>query len=152
MNLELKVPPPLQALIFGFLMWVVDQRFPIGQFDLSFKLPLAILFAIAGIALVVTAMLAFRNASTTVDPFRPEEASKLVAHGIFSYSRNPMYISLLLVLIGWAIWLGSPANIILLIFFVTYITAYQIKPEEKALSAVFGEAYEDYRSKVRRWV
>lgn len=152
MNLELKVPPPVQALIFGFLMWVVDNRFPVGQFDLSFKLPLAILFAVAGVALVVMAMLTFRKASTTVDPFRPEEASSLVMHGIFSYSRNPMYISLLLVLTGWAIWLGSAVNIILLIFFVTYITAYQIKPEEKALSALFGQAYEDYRSTVRRWV
>jgi len=152
MNLELKVPPPVQALIFGFPMWVVDKQFPIWQIDLSFKLPLAIFFVVAAVALVVTAMLTFRRASTTVDPFRPEEASELVVHGVFSYSRNPMYISLLLVLTGWTIWLGSPVNIILLIFFVTYITAYQIKPEERALSALFGEAYEDYRSKVRRWV
>lgn len=152
MKLALRVPPPVQALIFGALMWLLDKRLPIGQFEFSVQLPLAILFAVLGVALVVTSMLSFRTASTTVDPFHPEEASKLVTNGVFRYSRNPMYVSLLCVLIGWAIWLGSMLNLFLIAGFVSYITIFQIKPEEEVLKTLFGEAYEEYCSNVRRWM
>ena len=113
---------------------------------------MAILFAISGIVLVVISMLAFRRASTTVDPFHPEETSHLVVDGVFRYSRNPMYVSLLLVLISWAIWLGSIYNVAVLALFVTYITFFQIKPEEEAMRFLFGESYEHYCAKIRRWI
>jgi protein-S-isoprenylcysteine O-methyltransferase Ste14 len=152
MKLALKVPPPLQAIIFGFLMWILDKRLPIGQFEFSLALPVAILFAVAGVALVVSSMLAFRKASTTVNPFHPEEATQLVVGGIFGFSRNPMYLSLALLLIGWAIWLGSIYNLVLLLGFIGYITFFQIRPEEEVLKALFGKPYEQYCSRVRRWI
>lgn len=152
MKLALKVPPPVQALICGILMWVLDKQLPGGQLESAIQLPMAILFLVSGIALVVFSMLAFRRASTTIDPFRPEEASHLVVNGVFSYSRNPMYVSLLLVLISWAIWLGSVFNVAVLALFVTYITSFQIKPEEEAMRSLFGESYDHYCSNVRRWI
>jgi protein-S-isoprenylcysteine O-methyltransferase Ste14 len=152
MKLALKVPPPVQALVCGILMWVIDRQLPGGQLESKIQLPMAILFAVAGIVLVVFSMLAFRRANTTVDPFHPEEASQLVVDGLFGYSRNPMYVSLLLVLISWAIWLGSVYNAAVLILFVTYITFFQIKPEEEAMRSLFGETYEHYCSRVRRWI
>ncbi len=152
MNLALKVPPPVQAFVCGFLMWVIDRQLPGGQFESAIQLPMAILFAVSGIVLVVYSMLAFRRASTTVDPFHPEEASQLVVDGFFAYSRNPMYVSLALVLISWAIWLGSVYNVAVLVLFVTYITFFQIKPEEEAMRSLFGETYEHYCSRVRRWI
>ena len=152
MKLALKVPPPVQALISGILMWVVDKQLPGGQLESAIQLPMAILFAISAIALAVFSMLAFRRASTTIDPYHPEEASHLVIDGVFSYSRNPMYVSLALVLIGWLIWLGSIYNVAVLALFVAYITYFQIKPEEEAMRSLFGESYEHYYSKVRRWI
>ena len=152
MKLALKVPPPVQALIFGILMWFVDKRVPVGQFDFSLGLPVAISIAGAGFALAILANLEFRRVSTTVDPIHPEKASQLVVSGVFQYSRNPMYVGLTLVLIGWAIWLGSASNLALLILFVAYITHFQIKPEEEVLKTLFGEAYEQYCSNVRRWI
>ncbi len=152
MKLALKVPPPVQALVFGILMWAVDRQLPGGQLDSAIRSPMAILFAVSGIVLVVFTMLAFRRVGTTVDPFHPEEASHLVVDGFFGYSRNPMYVSLLLVLISWAIWLGNLYNIAVLVLFVTCITFFQIKPEEKALRSLFGETYEHYCSRVRRWI
>ena len=152
MKLALKVPPPIQALVCGFLMWVIDRQLSGGQLESAIQLPMAILFALSGIVLVVFSMLAFRRANTTVDPFHPEEASQLVVDGFFDYSRNPMYVSLLLVLIGWAIWLGSVYNVAVLVLFVTYITFFQIKPEEEAMRSLFGETYEHYCSRVRRWI
>jgi protein-S-isoprenylcysteine O-methyltransferase Ste14 len=152
LKLELKVPPPLQALIIGVLMWVVARRLQGGQLDIAARLPWAILLATAGMAVVVSAMLRFRRSSTTVDPFHPEEASHLVVDGIFRFSRNPMYVSLLLVLSGWVIWLGSIYNLVLLAIFVWYISIFQIKPEEEALTSLFGEEYRHYCSSVRRWI
>jgi len=152
MKLALKVPPPVQALVCGILMWVIDRQLSGGQFETAIQLPMTILFAVSGIVLVVYSMLAFRRASTTVDPFHPEEASHLVVDGFFAYSRNPMYVSLLLVLISWAIWLGSVYNVAVLVLFVTYITFFQIKPEEEAMRSLFGETYEHYCSRVRRWI
>jgi len=152
MKLALKVPPPLQALIVAILMWVVGRQLPGGQLDFTIQLPLAILFAISGIAVVASAMMKFLRASTTVDPFHPEEASHLVVDGIFRFSRNPMYLSLLLLLFGWTIWLGSIFNIALLAGFVWYISTFQIKPEEEVLRSLFGENYEHYCSSVRRWI
>ena len=152
MKLALKVPPPVQALVCGILMWVIDRQLPGGQLESAIQLPIAILLAVSGIVLVVFSMLAFRRASTTVDPFHPEEASQLVVDGFFGYSRNPMYVSLALVLISWAIWLGSVYNVAVLVLFVTYITFFQIKPEEEAMRSLFGETYEHYCSRVRRWI
>ncbi len=152
MKLALKVPPPVQALICGILMWVLDTQLPGGQLESAIQLPIAILFAISAIALAVFSMLAFRRASTTIDPYHPEEASHLVIDGVFSYSRNPMYVSPLLVLISWAIWLGSLYNVAALALFVTYITFFQIIPEEEAMRSLFGESYEHYCSTVRRWL
>ncbi len=152
MKLALRIPPPVQALAFGILMWIVDKQLPGGQIEFGMQLPVAIGFAIAGGALVVTSMLAFRRASTTVDPFRPNEASHLVVDGVFRFSRNPMYVSLALVLIGWAIWLGSVLNILVLPLFMFYITVFQIKPEEEVLKSLFGEEYEQYCCSVRRWI
>lgn len=152
MTLALKVPPPVQALAFGALMWLADRQLPGGRFEIPLQLPFAVLFATAGALLVVTSMMAFRRAGTTVDPFHPEEASQLVTSGVFRYSRNPMYLSLLCVLIGWAVWLGSVYNIVLLLGFVAYITAFQIRPEEGVLSNKFGEAYDRYRQSARRWI
>ena len=152
MKLALKVPPPVQALIFGILMWFVDKRVPVGHFDFSLALPVAISIAVAGFAISIVAMLEFRKASTTVDPFHPEEASQLVVSGVFQYSRNPMYVGLSLALIGWMIWLGSATNLALLLLFIFYITIFQIKPEENILRPLFGETYEKYCGKVRRWI
>ena len=152
MTLSLKIPPPVQAIIFGVLMWVVARQVTGGQIQFELQLPVAILIAVAGVALVVTSMLKFRRASTTIDPFHPEEASNLVDSGVFRFSRNPMYVSLLLVLIGWFIWLGSLYNLAVLALFVSYITVFQIKPEEAAMKSLFGEKYDQYRSKVRRWI
>ncbi len=133
-------------------MWVVDKQGSGGQFQFEFQLPMAILIAISGVPLVITSMLEFRRASTTIDPFHPEEATSLVDGGVFRFSRNPMYMSLLLVLIGWSIWLGSLYNLAVLAMFVSYITVFQIKPEEAVMKSLFGEAYEKYCRNVRRWI
>ena len=60
--------------------------------------------------------------------------------------------TLLFILIGWTIWLGSVFNIAILLLFIWYITVFQIVPEEKVLEVLFAEEFESYRSRVRRWI
>ena len=97
-------------------------------------------------------MYIFRKQRTTFNPTQPTNASSLVKTGIFRMSRNPMYISMLLLLIGWAVKLGNPFSILILILFVWYMTQFQIKAEEEALTKIFGTEYKEYCRKVRRWL
>jgi protein-S-isoprenylcysteine O-methyltransferase Ste14 len=151
MTLRLKVPPPIWLLLFGTLMWALHRLAP-GTTLLAHPLNRAgwILVA-AGAATIATAMLQFRRARTTVNPNTPAKASSLVASGIFSYSRNPMYLGLSIALAGWAIVLGTLSPWIALPFFVLVITKLQIEPEEAVLSVLFGAPYRDYCAHVGRW-
>ena len=83
---------------------------------------------------------------------QPEKATRLVVGGLYRISRNPMYLGMLMVLIGIALWLGNPLNIALIGLFVALITELQIKPEEARLAEVFGDEYAAYKTRVRRWI
>ena len=81
-----------------------------------------------------------------------EEARDLVTGGIFKISRNPMYLGMAAVIAGVGIGIGTWVALAILGFFVFWITEYQIKAEERALVNIFGSEFENYRSKVRRWI
>ena len=95
---------------------------------------------------------AFARAQTTVNPLRPENASQLVTHGIYRYSRNPMYLALLLALVAWGILLGNAVALLVLPAFVIAMNRLQILPEERALVERFGGAFRAYQREVRRWL
>ena len=82
----------------------------------------------------------------------PSKASSLVTDGVFRISRNPMYLGLLLLLMGWALWLGTASPWLVLPLFVIVITVAQIAPEEQALYRLFGEQYLGYKRNVSRWI
>ena len=152
MRLALKVPPPVVLLIFGILMWFVGSRVPGRRVDFDNQLAAAISIGMLGLIININAIIGFRRANTTVNPLDPGKATQLVVGGVFRMSRNPMYLGILVVLTGWAIWIGSFYNLAPLALFVYYITEFQIRPEEEVLRPLFGEAYADYCSKVRRWI
>ena len=104
-SLELKIPPPLIACAFAFAMWGCCWVFP--SIDLSYlaRISLALFLAMAGGGFAVAGAVSFRMASTSVNPMRPESASALVTTGIYQFTRNPMYLGLVLVLLAWAIYL-----------------------------------------------
>lgn len=147
-----KIPPPIILLLSGIAAWFVAKSDYAFTVDVPYALALAVIFAAVGIYVAGTAIRRFNSAETTVNPLRPHEASSLVDAGIFSRTRNPMYLGLLLVLSGWVIWLQSFGNLLVLVLFVLYINELQIKPEEAALRKLFGQAYVDYCKRVRRWV
>jgi protein-S-isoprenylcysteine O-methyltransferase Ste14 len=150
--MELKVPPLVLALGFGVLMWAIDHWLPM-QSDRSL-IRTGIALATLGLAVVilVTAIVGFRRAKTTVDPMHPEAASTIVTAGIYRFTRNPMYLGFLLALIAWAIFLGNVISALMPLLFVAYMNRFQIAPEERALHARFGAPYETYLRSVRRWL
>jgi protein-S-isoprenylcysteine O-methyltransferase Ste14 len=104
------------------------------------------------IAIVVAALRSFQRARTTVNPMDPSKATQLVTDGVFRISRNPMYLGLLLLLTGWALWLGSASVWLVPPLFAITITLLQIIPEERALGRLFGAQYLAYRDSVARWI
>jgi len=149
--MKLKVPPVVVFLVFGLLMYLLARFLPIGYFDFFGRTYLVYaLFVIAG-SIGFISLLQFFRSKTTVDPTAPSKASKLVTSGIYQYSRNPMYLGLLLILLAWGLWLGNAFNVLLAAGFVGYMNAFQVVPEEGALSQLFGKEYKQYCTLVRRW-
>lgn len=147
-----KVPPPVILLLAGALMWLIARSSFAYTIDVPFAVVIALLLAVAGVVVAVQAIRQFGRAATTVNPLQPDAATTLVDSGIFARTRNPMYLGLLLVLSGWAVWLQSVTALVVLAGFVLCINTLQIKPEEQALQKIFGAAYADYCSRVRRWI
>ncbi|MGB0944555.1 MAG: methyltransferase family protein [Marinomonas sp.] len=153
--LELKLPPVLLVLAFALLMWGVSQLGVLSflQLDLGFIVRLSILLfgIIAGSLIALLGVKAFKEASTTVNPIKPESASSLVTSGIYQYTRNPMYLGMLLCVIAWSGFLAHFGALTLTPFFVLYMSRFQIEPEERALETLFGDEVLEYRTQVRRW-
>jgi len=133
-------------------MWLGAKILPSAHFALPMKAALAGVLAAAGVCTGLVAVFQFKRARTTVHPMKPQEASTLVVRGIYRFTRNPMYLGVLLVLAGWAAWLANGVALVLLPCFVAYMNRFQIAPEERALEAGFGAAFAGYRRAVRRWL
>jgi protein-S-isoprenylcysteine O-methyltransferase Ste14 len=150
--LELKVPPPVVASVLAVAMWVVSRSTPTLEIDPAVRIAVALALALAGAAAGAAGIASFRRARTTLDPMKPEAASSLVTDGIYRFTRNPMYVGILLVLLAWAAFLGAPWTLLGPVAFVAYLTRFQITPEERILMARFGDAYAIYKARVRRWL
>ncbi|MFC1523722.1 methyltransferase family protein [Thermodesulfobacteriota bacterium] len=152
MKLSLKIPPLALGVITLSLIWLVDRYVPILHVKFMYQNIVASVISGSGFFVALSGILAFRKLKTTVDPRYPEKVSKLVIIGIYKHSRNPMYLGMLLALIGFVIYLGSPSGTVIICLFVSFINKYQIVPEEKVLQEKFGEDFAHYTRSVRRWV
>ncbi|HVE52996.1 MAG TPA: isoprenylcysteine carboxylmethyltransferase family protein [Ramlibacter sp.] len=151
-SLELRVPPVAQVALAALLMWLAARALRAEAF--LFPAPFALAGALVGLgaAIAVAGVIAFRRARTTVNPMTPGASSAVVADGIYGLTRNPMYLGFLLALLGWAMALGHWLALVPVAAFVAYMTRFQIVPEERALREKFGEEYDRYRQRVRRWI
>lgn len=117
-------------------------------------LRIALSLALVGIGLGfdILGLLAFRKAKTTINPLQPERSTQIVSTGVYRVTRNPMYLGMALMLLGLAVYLASPWALLGPLAFAAYLTRFQIRPEEQALTARFGAAYTTYCAQVRRWL
>lgn len=134
------------------LMWLVAGLAPTLAFALPGRAVIGVTCVATGLVVVLAGVFAFRRATTTVNPMHPEGASSLVTTGIYRFTRNPMYLGMLLILLGWAVWLAHPLSFLMLPLFVAYMNRFQIRPEERVLRAKFGESFNTYARAARRWI
>lgn len=150
-KLRLRIPPVVLFLLalvaiafFPAPMWAV------GSFPYSYwVVALLVLFAVV---LGLGGLWQFYQVRTTVNPHKPQQARQIVDNGLFAYTRNPMYLGLVCVLIAQVCWLNNGLAMLVVVAFVLYMTEFQIKPEEQQLADKFGEPYLAYCRQVRRWL
>ena len=150
--LELKIPPVgVFLIVAGGIAALSDwglRAAPVG----APRWWLVSALTLGAIVLGLAAVARFGRAGTTVNPMDPSAASTVVTEGVYSVTRNPMYLALLLCLMAWSVYLGATVAWVLPFVFVAYMTRFQIQPEERALRAAFGAPYESYLRRVRRWI
>jgi protein-S-isoprenylcysteine O-methyltransferase Ste14 len=148
-----RVPPPL-IFVVGFLVaWVLDRfwrAIPLLSASSAALGPIGFVLLVGGVALSAWAMLTFRRAHTAIIPIRP--ARRVVSHGPYRFTRNPMYVGLTIAYIGIAVLYNSAWPLILLPLVLIVLVRTVIEREEAYLRVAFGTEYIAYQSRVRRWL
>jgi protein-S-isoprenylcysteine O-methyltransferase Ste14 len=149
MNVE-KIKPPMYLLVAIIVVIALNFLLPIMVVIPTSWVFLGILPLIVGLAINIRADRAFHLAGTAVCPF--EASSALVTDGPYRWSRNPMYLGFILVLIGVSVFLGSLTPYVIVLAFAFLMDRLFIRMEEQKMSAQFGLAWEAYKSQTRRWL
>ena len=145
-----RIFPPIWLAIAFIAMAALDRWLPLAHvFTGGASLPAWLVMA-AGLAVVLIAANGFRRARTGIVPF--SESTSLVTSGIYRYTRNPMYLGMVLILAGLAIKLGSLSAWIPIPVFVIVIQRQFIRNEELFLSGIYGDEFLEYKRRVRRWI
>ena len=146
------IPPPLfyiliflLAFFFQKMIWIDDSLF-----HLKITKGIGILFLIIALIFLTSGLRIFFQSKNALILIKP--ASSLQTSGIYSISRNPMYVGLLFVYLGITCFIGNWWNIILFPLLFLVIQEYIIKREENYLGRAFGEKYAGYKNRVRRWL
>lgn len=150
--MELKIIPVVQVLLAVILMITFSKLWPMFSLNWPAHLMVALLLLVLSVGVGISAIVSFRKHKTTVNPTKPEKSSTVVSSGIYAISRNPMYLAMLIALVSLTYYLQHLMCLPVILIFMSYMTRYQIIPEEQILTKIFGQQYKDYQAKVRRWL
>lgn len=145
-----KFLPPVWFLLSIMSMIGLHLWLPVKQLIFSPLTYLGVIAIAIGIGIALFCTYLFRQKETTIKPF--QESSYLVKEGLFNFSRNPIYLGMIITLIGVWIFLGSLTPVLMIPIFTWLIQEMFIKEEERMLEAKFGEQYREYKATVRRWI
>lgn len=150
--LELKVPPIIVFLVFLTTYWCIAVFFPV--FDVNIPFRMFISFGLSGLSIAtgIYSFALFKKKGTTIDARHPAGTTLLITEGPYRHTRNPMYLSLSLLLIAWAVFWSDLLALMLMPAFYAYITRFQIIPEERILASKFGEHYTAWADRTPRWL
>ena len=146
----IKIPPPLIVLTLIISIYFSSKR--IDLINIPFQLEISFFILSLGILVFINPVLKFIKSKTTINPIQFEETNRLVTSGIFKYSRNPMYLGMLMIIISTSIFYLNIYSILTPFLFVFWINKFQIKREEVFLTEKFGKEYLSYKNKTRRWL
>ena len=145
-----KVLPPTYLLVAIILVLLLHFTFPVATF-VQDPLNLIGLFPLLiGVALNIIADRDFKRYQTTVKPY--EESATLLTEGVYRYSRHPMYLGFVLILLGISLLLGSISPYVVVLMFAILMEIVFIRVEEEMLYETFQEEWRQYKSKVRKWI
>ena len=149
-NISPMVHPPVVALMFIVIAYFLGRFAP-----LPFSVPAILRYSglalsFTGFLLGLGAFLEFRQSRTTLDPHGTSK--QLVTSGIYRFTRNPIYLGFLLIVIGLPLNSGLYWGIVLAPFYILMVNRLIIQHEEAYLAKKFGKAYTSYTSRVRRWL
>ena len=146
----MRLLPPRLVLILLAAMGALHVLLP-GPMLLAFPYTLAgAAVAALGLALVLSGARLFSRVRTNIRTFN--EPGVLVTGGLFRWSRNPIYLGFVLLLLGTAVLLGSATPFLAVVVFAAVADRWYIAFEERAMQAKFGDAYADYKRRTRRWI
>lgn len=151
-QLERKIPPLALCAVIALAIAAAGSFAPSANAPFPGHRFVAVALVPLGVAIVTAGVVQFRRAKTSVNPMDPSRASSVVASGVFTFSRNPMYLGMALVLLGISAWHSTLPGYVLVSLFCPYMTHFQIKPEERVLLARFGDEFSAYICRVRRWI
>lgn len=138
------------VLLLTITMLVLDRVLPLFRIHHPALVYLGIGLMALGVSIILASAGLFKLRKTTLNPFG--EPVTVVQDGFYRFSRNPMYLGMLLLLAGLGIWLGTLLALFIAPAFVAIMSRYYIAREEQVLDARFGETYRAYRQRVRRWI
>ncbi|MEP3196519.1 MAG: isoprenylcysteine carboxylmethyltransferase family protein [Lentilitoribacter sp.] len=146
------IPPPVFMILAILAMHYGALFMPLVSFQFAEQYLLANAFALCGLFILLFTVLRYLRHKTTIQPNKLDQMSSLVTDGLNRYSRNPMYVGMLLWILSAGLYFGTFLVLIAAPAFVIIINKMQIELEEYALEALFGQEYLDYKTRVRRWM
>ncbi len=152
--MDAKIPPDVILLGCGTLMWLSAKYLPEFGFGIPYHAVLSGVVLLSGLIIIFSAKATLSKHRTTERPGRHSlpRVTALVTTGVYNCSRNPIYLGMAILMVGWWMILMNWISIIGVFVFVRFITGFQIIPEERMLERMFGDEYRRYKSRVRRWV
>ena len=146
----IKIPPPILVLILTSLVYFSSTK--LESIYLPYRQTVSVLILIIGIVVIISPVFDFIKSKTTVNPIKFQNVNRLVTTGIYRYSRNPMYLGMILIIISTTVYYLNFLSVFSPIIFYIWINKFQISREEIFLEGKFGNEYLKYKSKTRRWI
>ena len=147
---QVRFPPPLIVLGLLLLGLAVEPAFGMPRIDIAALRPIGIVIAALGLAILGSGLIGFFRAGNDPEPWKKDTA--LVTSGLYRFSRNPMYLGMVMVQLGIALFAQSIGGLVSVPLAVLLIDRFVIAREERHLQRVFGADYERFRKRVRRWI
>lgn len=144
------VHPPVVTLAFLLIAYALGRFVPLPLAVPAILRYIGLALAFVGFLSGIGAFIEFMKARTTLDPHGA--AKQLVTSGIYRFTRNPIYLGFLLVVVGLPLYFGLYWGIVLAPLYVFLMNRLIIRHEEAYLGRKFGKTYTDYTSQVRRWL
>jgi len=149
-NISSMVHPPIIALMFIVIAYFLGRFVPLPLPVPGILRSIGLVLTFVGFLLGIGAFMEFRRARTTLDPHG--SSKQVVTSGIYRFTRNPIYLGFLLMVIGLPLNSGLYWGIVMAPFYVFIMNGLIIQHEEAYLERKFGETYTSYTSRVRRWL